>query len=175
MTAAFGAAVAVCVALTGADVPEGILFCVTAALISKFKPIRCWGRYTVPILLLACAVALNTPSAIAVILCCAVTSFVKKNYLFCLPLLLTASFLISFFSMGRSAEPTATLFLLPLLVPCAASVAPRDIIKGLCVGIGVLLPVAFGGARIAAVCILLPPLLPVLLQAGKRIQSFKEE
>ncbi|MBO7216258.1 MAG: hypothetical protein J6V84_04585, partial [Clostridia bacterium] len=90
------------------------------------------------------------------------------------PLLLILTLLSSVLSGGDKSGQYAYIGLV-LLLPLAAGVCRGDKIKGLCIALAVSLPVSFGFGRTQAIALLLPALIPVLMQGGRCIQSFREE
>lgn len=174
MTAAFAAMVAACIAVTKAGPEECVLFAIFAVLLSNTKALRRITPAAVPLLMAFCGLALPGKQTVIIYICCIITAFIKKNFYYSFPLLLILTAVCSALSTGRENSPYAFIGLL-LLLPLAAGVCPKDKIKGLCIALAVSLPVSFGFGRTQAIALLLPALIPVLMQGGRRIQSFREE
>ncbi len=175
MTAAFAVAVTACIAVTNATPLTGIFFAVAAAMLSNIKALRCCTPFAIPLLMALCGLTLPLKATLIVYVCCVIMATVKKNYYYPLPILLTVAAVTAIIGISGSGDYSLTeLGLIPLL-PCAAGCAPKSKAKGLCIALAASLPVMFGGNRVLAVCLLLPPLIPVLLWGINRIQSFREE
>ena len=174
MTAAFAAMTAACIAVTKAGPMECTVFAISAVLLSNIKALRRLTPAAVPLLMGFCLLALPLKQTAVIYTACIITAFIKKNFYYSFPLLLILTAVCSALSTGRENSPYAFIGLL-LLLPLAAGVCPKDKIKGLCIALAVSLPVSFGLGRVSATALLLPALIPVLMQGGRRIQSFREE
>ncbi len=174
MTAAFAATVAVCTAVTKAGPAECLAFAFLAVLLSGIKAFRRLTPAAVPLLMGFCLLTLPLKQAALIYVCCVITALVKKNFYYSLPLLLILALISALFGGCGDSSPYGYIGLI-LLLPCAAGCPPKDKIKGLCIGLAVSLPVAFGCGRTAVISLLLPALIPVLTRGYKRIQSFREE
>lgn len=174
MTAAFAAMVAACIAVTKAGPEECVLFAIFAVLLSNIKALRRITPAAVPLLMAFCGLALPGKQTVIIYICCIITAFIKKNFYFSFPLLLILTLLSAVLSGGDESAQHAYIGLV-LLLPLAAGVCRGNKIKGLCTALAVSLPVSFGFGRTQAIALLLPALIPVLMQGGRRIQSFREE
>lgn len=174
MTAAFAAMVAACIAVTKAGPKECVLFAIFAVLLSNIKSLRRITPAAVPLLMAFCGLVLPGKQTVIIYICCIITAFIKKNFYFSFPLLLILTLLSAVLSGGDESAQHAYIGLV-LLLPLAAGVCPADRVKGLCIALAVSLPVSFGFGRTQAIALLLPALIPVLMQGGRRIQSFREE
>ena len=174
MTAAFAAMVAACTAVTKAGPKECLAFAVFAVLLSNITALRRLTPAAVPLLMGFCGLILPVKLTLIIYICCIITAFIKKNYYYSFPLLLILTLFCCVLSAGKESSPYAFIGLL-LLLPLAAGVCPKDKIKGLCIALAVSLPISFGYGRVPATVLLLPALIPVLMQGGRRIQSFREE
>ena len=174
MTAAFAAMVAACIAVTKAGPEECVLFAIFAVLLSNIKALRRITPAAVPLLMAFCGLILPVKLTLIIYICCIVTAFIKKNFYFSFPLLLILTLLSAVLSGGDESAQHAYIGLV-LLLPLAAGVCRGNKIKGLCTALAVSLPVSFGFGRTQAIALLLPALIPVLMQGGRRIQSFREE
>jgi hypothetical protein len=174
VTAAFAAMVAACIAVTKAGPEECVLFAIFAVLLSNIKALRRITPAAVPLLMGSCLLALPLKQTLLIYICCIITAFIKKNFYYSLPLLLTLTLFCSVFGSAGESSPYGFIGLI-LLLPLAAGVCPADRVKGLCTALAVSLPVSFGFGRTQAIALLLPALIPVLMQGGRRIQSFREE
>ena len=174
MTAAFAAMVAACIAVTKAGPKECVLFAIIAVLLSNIKSLRRITPAAVPLLMGFCGLILPVKLTLILYICCIITAFIKKNFYFSFPLLLILTLLSAVLSGGDESAQHAYIGLI-LLLPLAAGVCRGNKIKGLCTALAVSLPVSFGFGRTQAIALLLPALIPVLMQGGRRIQSFREE
>lgn len=174
MTAAFAAIVAACIAVTKAGPKECVLFAIFAVLLSNIKALRRITPAAVPLLMAFCGLALPGKQTVIIYICCIITAFIKKNFYFSFPLLLILTLLSAVLSGGDESAQHAYIGLV-LLLPLAAGVCHGNKIKGLCTALAVSLPISFGLGRVSATALLLPALIPVLMQGGRRIQSFREE
>ena len=176
MTATFAAMIAASVAVTDAAPICAILFAVAAALLSNIRAIKACAPAAVVLLIALCATTMPITVATIVWACCIATAFVvKKNYYYAFPLLLVIAFIISVAGISKENSLSLAQLGLIFLLPCAAATAPEDKIKGLCIALAVSLPITFGGGRIQTVCLLLPALVPVLINGVGRIESKGEE
>ena len=166
--------VAACIAVTKAGPEECVLFAIFAVLLSNIKALRRITPAAVPLLMGACLLALPLKQTLLIYICCIITAFIKKNFYYSFPLLLILSLLCSFLGNPGESSPYGFIGLI-LLLPLAAGVCRGNKIKGLCTALAVSLPVSFGLGRVSATALLLPALIPVLMQGGRRIQSFREE
>ena len=165
---------AACIAVTKAGPKECAVFALLAVLLSNIKALRRLTPAAVPLLMGFCGLILPVKLTLIIYICCIVTAFIKKNFYYSFPLLLILSLLCSF--LGNTGESSHYGFIgLILLLPLAAGVCPADRVKGLCFALAVSLPISFGLGRTQAIALLLPALIPVLMQGGRRIQSFREE
>ena len=174
MTAAFAAMVAACIAVTKAGPKECAVFAIFAVLLSNIKALRRLTPAAVPLLMGFCLMVLPVKQTAIIYICCIITAFIKKNFYLSFPLLLILTLFCSLLSARKESLPFAFIGLL-LLLPLAAGVFTKDKIKGLCIALAVSLPISFGFGQVQATALLLPPLIPVLMQGGRRIQSFREE
>ena len=166
--------VAACIAVTKAGPEECVLFAIFAVLLSNIKALRRLTPAAVPLLMGFCGLILPIKLTLIIYICCIVTAFIKKNFYFSYPLLLILTLFSAVLSGGDESAQHAYIGLV-LLLPLAAGVCPADRVKGLCIALAVSLPVSFGFGRTQAIALLLPALIPVLMQGGRRIQSFREE
>ncbi len=172
----FAAMIAASVAVTGAAPICAILFSVAAALLSNIRAIKACAPAAVVLLIALSATTMPITIAAIVWACCITTAFtVKKNYYYSFPLLLVITFIISVAGICKGNPLSLAQLGLIFLLPCAAATAPANKIKGLCVALAVSLPITFGGGRIQTVCLLLPALVPVLLDGARRIESKEGE
>ena len=170
MTAALAAVVTVCVAVTNATPIAGVIFAVSAAVLSNIKGLRYCTPYAIPLLFALCGLTLPLKSTLIVYTCCLIMTAVKKNYYYPLPILLAVAAVAAITGMRGSACHSLTELALIPLIPCAAGCAPKSKIKSLCIALAVLIPVTFGAGGVLVVCLLLPPVIPVLLWGAKRIK-----
>lgn len=166
--------VAACIAVTKAGPEECVLFAIFAVLLSNIKSLRRITPAAVPLLMAFCGLALPGKQTVIIYICCIITAFIKKNFYYSFPLLLILTLLSAVLSGGDESAQHAYIGLI-LLLPLAAGVCRGNKIKGLCTALAVSLPVSFGFGRTQAIALLLPALIPVLMQGGRRIQSFREE
>ncbi len=174
MTAAFAAMTAACIAVTKAGPKECAVFAIFAVLLSNIKALRRLTPAAVPLLMGFCLTALPVKQTVIIYTCCIITACIKRNFYYSFPLLLILTLFCSLLTAGKESSPYAFIGLL-LLLPLAAGVCPKDKIKGLCIALAVSLPISFGFGSAQAIALLLPALIPVLMQGGRRIQSFREE
>lgn len=175
MTAAFAAMIAVSVAVTDAAPVSAVVFAVAATLLSFCKPRRNLALPTIFIIFALCGITLPITVSAIICACCVVTSLVvKKNYYYSFPLLLAIALIVSITGLESRNPLSLPQLGLFFLLPCAASITPGNRIKGLCTALAVSLPISFGGGKMAAIGLLLPALIPVLLYGNTGIQSKRE-
>lgn len=165
---------AACIAVTEAGPVECAVFALLAVLFSNIKALRRITPAAVPLLMAFCGLILPVKLTLIIYICCIITAFIKKNFYYSFPLLLILTLLSAVLSGGDESAQHAYIGLI-LLLPLAAGVCPADRVKGLCIALAVSLPISFGLGRVSATALLLPALIPVLMQGGRRIQSFREE
>ena len=165
---------AACIAVTEAGPVECTVFALLAVLLSNIKSLRRITPAAVPLLMAFCGLVLPGKQTVIIYICCIITAFIKKNFYLSFPLLLILTLLSAVLSGGDEIAQHAYIGLV-LLLPLAAGVCRGNKIKGLCIALAVSLPISFGLGRTQAIALLLPALIPVLMQGGRRIQSFREE
>ncbi len=175
MNMAFVCAAAVSVALADTAPAVGILFLLCSLICTRIRALRYITPVAIPLLLCMCMLTLSVRVTAIMYICCVITATVKKNFYYCLPILLGITFVLSVFGMqGESPSSYAGWFLLPLAL-CVGGIRPENTVKALCASLAVILPITFGGARVQAVCLLLPAVIPVLLYNTKAYNLFRKE
>ena len=163
MTAAFAAMAAVSVSVADASPAAGIIFIVLAGLFSKFKILKFFTPFSIPILFGLCLVNMPAKTAAVIFICCILTATVKKSFYYSFPVLLGLAFTAAVLCFENRPNSGNAWWVLILLLPAAAGVAPKSTVKGICIALAVSIPAMFGNGCQYIAAFLLPPLIPVLL------------
>jgi hypothetical protein len=163
VTAAFAAMAAVTVSVADASPAAGIIFIVLAGIFSKIRTIRFFTPFSIPILFGLCLVNMPAKTAAVIFFCCILTATVKKNFYHSFPVLLAFSFTAAVLCFENRPNSGSAWWVLILLLPAAAGVAPKNTVKGICIALAVSIPAMFGNGCQYIAAFLLPPLIPVLL------------